>query len=355
MVLPLLVQRLRPRVDDRMGGGVMARDYSKTNLTIWQDPEFRSLPWPAQHVYRMFWDHPGLSYCGVVDYRPARMLGWGAGWKRADFEALVACLRARHFLVVDETTEECLVRSWVRFDGILKQPRLAVSMANAFGEVGSNTIRGVIVSELHKLRDREPGAGGWDKPQVQDILGFPAVDAKTIDLPSDPFASGFEVGFGSASGSVSGSISAAFGPNATSGLGVGLGVAYNSNDTITTTPVHQVVGGEVLDETVAATASPTKKTSRRKPETRLPDDWQPTEQHMQKRRDGIDVEREAEKFRLHAEANDRRQVSWNAAFSQWLLNARPTPGLTVLRSQQDGPVDESLLPPVEDSWMRSSR
>jgi hypothetical protein len=64
---------------------------------------------------------------------------------------------------------------------------------------------------------------------------------------------------------------------------------------------------------------------RKRPSTRLPDDWQPTESHWERRHDGIDVQREADTFRAHAEANDRRAVNWNAAFTQWLLKAKPSP------------------------------
>lgn len=290
----------------------MARDYAKTNLTIWQDPEWRALPWPAQHVYKMFWEHPGLSYCGVVDWRPTKMLGWGDGWARGDLMALVDCLRARHFLVVDEDTEECLVRSWIRFDGVIKQPRLTVSMCNAFGEVGSNALRGVIVDELRKLKERDPEAAGWAKPQTTDILGFPATNAKELPVPEDPFGSGFAI----ALGSVSVPVSEAFGPNPTSGFGTGLGTPYNSNSTITTTPLHPAVQNEVIDEDAA-----TPPKVRKKPSKKLPADWEPTEEHKSRAiQDGIDLATQVDRFKAHAEANDRRQANWNAAFTQWLLN-----------------------------------
>jgi hypothetical protein len=71
-----------------------------------------------------------------------------------------------------------------------------------------------------------------------------------------------------------------------------------------------------------------KSTARKKPAVRLPADWQPTDAHLQKRDDGIDVQREADTFRAHAEANDRRCVNWNAAFTQWLLKARPSQAAT---------------------------
>lgn len=94
-----------------------------------------------------------------------------------------------------------------------------------------------------------------------------------------------------------------------------------------TVDVDVDVDGELMVSGVdaPAPASTTKTNARRKrPATRLPDDWKPSEQHWEKRHDAIDVAREAQAFRLHAEANDRRQANWNAAFSQWLLNARPT-------------------------------
>ncbi|MGH3095485.1 MAG: hypothetical protein ACRDMV_05730 [Streptosporangiales bacterium] len=63
--------------------------------------------------------------------------------------------------------------------------------------------------------------------------------------------------------------------------------------------------------------------SARKRATKLPEDWQPTERHHSFASEHrLNVDREVFRFRNHAEANDRRQVSWNAAFSTWLDKAR---------------------------------
>lgn len=60
---------------------------------------------------------------------------------------------------------------------------------------------------------------------------------------------------------------------------------------------------------------------RKKPSTRLPSDWTPSDEHTARCvQDGIDINAQVARFRAHAEANDRRQVNWNAAFTQWLLN-----------------------------------
>lgn len=56
--------------------------------------------------------------------------------------------------------------------------------------------------------------------------------------------------------------------------------------------------------------------------SRLPSDWSPTAGHIERAKDaGLDVIREAEKFRSHAEENGRKAKVWNAAFTRWLINA----------------------------------
>ena len=64
---------------------------------------------------------------------------------------------------------------------------------------------------------------------------------------------------------------------------------------------------------------------RKKPASRLPDSWAPNEAHTQYAgAEGIALDFQAERFRTHAEANDRRIVNWDAAFKNWLLKAERT-------------------------------
>lgn len=61
--------------------------------------------------------------------------------------------------------------------------------------------------------------------------------------------------------------------------------------------------------------------SRRTPPHPLPDDWQPNDTHAEiATTEGVDLAREAAKFRDHAAANDRRQPDWDATFRKWLRN-----------------------------------
>ena len=64
----------------------------------------------------------------------------------------------------------------------------------------------------------------------------------------------------------------------------------------------------------------TKRT--KAPETPLPADWAPNDAHReQAARLGVDIEREAGRYRDHAEAHGRRLVSWDAGFRTWLSRA----------------------------------
>src|SRR5690625_1130485 len=165
---------------------LMAREFSKFNLAIWQDDDCRALPPPPQHLYMVLWTHPVLTYAGVVDWRPGRLAALAGGWTAEDVRTAADCLEARLFIVTDEDTEECLIRSWVRFDGLMKQPRMAVSFANAYAETASSEIRGVIIHELNKLHSREPDLAGWAKPQVADMLNLAQTDPRSRALPEDP-------------------------------------------------------------------------------------------------------------------------------------------------------------------------
>lgn len=64
------------------------------------------------------------------------------------------------------------------------------------------------------------------------------------------------------------------------------------------------------------------KPSRRKPERPLPATWEPNDAHrgyaFEHR---LNVERETQRFRDHATANDRRARDWDAAFRMWLSKA----------------------------------
>lgn len=168
----------------------MARKYAAFNVPIWQDDDWRALPREAQHLYMVLWTHPVLDYAGVVGWHPGRIAALAHEWTAEQVIEAAQCLEARLFLVIDPDTEECLVRSWFRFDGVMEHNKLCVSFANAFAAVASNDIRGVLVHEARKVRKLYPDLIAWTKPQVLSILDLNALDPRDRDLPPDPLAPG---------------------------------------------------------------------------------------------------------------------------------------------------------------------
>lgn len=154
----------------------MARDYAAVSRGIWRDDDFLDLTPTAQHLYFVLLTDPKLSYCGVTDWMPRRLAARAKNWAPEDVHEAGVELDSRRLIVVDEDTEEVLIKSFVRYDGVLRHNRLCVSMANAFGDVASKHLRGVIVHQLLRLQTEEPDLPAWDKPQVRDVLRRAVLD-----------------------------------------------------------------------------------------------------------------------------------------------------------------------------------
>jgi hypothetical protein len=138
-------------------GGLMPRSHARILTSIWDDPDFQVLSVPAQRLYLLLLSQDSLNNAGRILLTVRR---WSNGCKAttpADIRKSLAELDAHRFVVVDEDTEEVLVRSFIRNDGILKQPQM---MKNALREalaVNSPRLRAVLAAELRKLH-REDAA-----------------------------------------------------------------------------------------------------------------------------------------------------------------------------------------------------
>lgn len=165
------------------------KDHGRMNLDIWGDDDFLDVSPLAQHLYFVLWFSPGLSYCGAGDWHPGRISAKANGWTAFDVQAAAAELSraAGHFLLIDDTTDEFLLRSWIKHDGLWKQPNMAVSMANARADLASRTLRGVVVHEVSKIKRREPGSASWKRNAVAQMLTQTAIDPDTVDRYT-PFA-----------------------------------------------------------------------------------------------------------------------------------------------------------------------
>ncbi|WP_408930783.1 hypothetical protein ACKFR8_05215 [Corynebacterium axilliensis] len=157
------------------------RDFAQIKLSIWNDDAFLDLSNNAQLLYFVLISHPTMNRAGVGTWHAGRLSGMCASWTRQDVERAACELIDGRFIVVDEDTDEFLVRTFVRHDGLMKQRNLATTMAREFAAVGSRSIKGVVVWELRRLHEEHPEFKGWGSDEALALL-----KKRAIDPSSDP-------------------------------------------------------------------------------------------------------------------------------------------------------------------------
>lgn len=152
----------------------MARSYAPIYTSIWHDPEFVALSSRAQRAYFLALSQPEISYCGVVGYTTRRWARMAGDTKPRDVERAVAELEAAGFVLLDAETEELWVRSFVKHNGVLKQPQLRTAMRREYDDIHSATIRRLFFLSL-PAKERE----GLQAPCPQPDGTLPAACAST--------------------------------------------------------------------------------------------------------------------------------------------------------------------------------
>ncbi len=154
----------------------MAREKASINLEIWGDADWRDLTDPAQSLWHKLMEYK-IDYCGVGAFHPGRLAAMTRE-QTAD-QVMIAAqeLSDKFWVVFDQTTDEFMVRGYLRHDGVLRQPRLAVSAALAYASIASNKVRAVVVYEVQRFRRENPDLPAWDKPQMKSLLKQPATPA----------------------------------------------------------------------------------------------------------------------------------------------------------------------------------
>lgn len=285
----------------------MARDHARVSLSVWADDDWRDLSPAAQHLYFVLLTQPSLSYAGVADWRPARLRALASPWRPDGFNRAAVELARQLYIVVDEDTEEVLIRSFVRHDGLMKQRNMAVSMVRAYEAIASKGIRGVFVHELARLRESDPELAGWvscahllDNRSVDPAdypTGYPGND-HDVNPSGDPSVEGQSGG--QSSPSVDGCP--------------------------TPTPSPAPTPHSLLPSPAAKAAEGPRKRA-----TRIPDDFRPSpavRDDMATKRPEVDLELETEKFRDYWAAKagkDATKLDWDATWRNWIRNARVAP------------------------------
>lgn len=139
----------------------MARDHARLLVSIWDDNEFVSLDSCTQVVYFSLISSRDLSWCGVAPLLPKRIARNFADGSDRKVTNSLSRLERGNFLVVDRDTSEVLVRSYVRHDGILKQPNVTKALVRAMDRVHSDRLLVAVKAELGRHLADEPDLKGW--------------------------------------------------------------------------------------------------------------------------------------------------------------------------------------------------
>lgn len=281
----------------------MARSYASVYLTIWNDPDFRSLSFAAQWLYFTMLTYPTLTSCGVMEWREAKLVRMTEGITVQELREAAWELGQRRLIAVDPDTEEALVRSFVRHDGGLKSPNMAKGIVREHGTIASRKLMELVSVEVRRAIEEHPDWTG-----VKEVWPVAKQFMEPIGNPSDLVPIWFHSGSGNPSDLVSGGSD--FDPPKK-------GEPFQNRFPPSPSPSPSPNGERVP----SADADP-PKTTRRKPKVPLPDDWTPKPSHVEKAGDlRLDLNLQAERFRNSALANDRRYSNWDTAFTNWLTKA----------------------------------
>lgn len=121
-------------------------------VEIWEDADFIALSPLAQRAYMFLLSQPDLAHTGVIALRPKRWARKSPGLTAAQLGDNLAELEAARFLIVDDETEEVLVRSFMRRDRVFKQPNVMRAAADHVPLVESQPILRQLTAEMARIR-----------------------------------------------------------------------------------------------------------------------------------------------------------------------------------------------------------
>lgn len=167
----------------------MARSQANIYLTIWNDPDFLLLSPDAKLLYFTLLTHPTLNYCGIVDWRETRLAKMLGNITPERLRMAAWELGQKRLIAVDPDTEEALVRSFVRHDGVLKSPNVTKGMVREYGAITSLKLRELVTLEVRRALHDDPDLKGV-KEAVPVTKQFPNSSGNPSDLVPEWFQFG---------------------------------------------------------------------------------------------------------------------------------------------------------------------
>lgn len=199
----------------------MAREHARLLTRIWNDDDFLRLTGDAQRAYMLLVSQRTINNAGVLPLQIGKWARKAADASVEHVEKALAELVEQRYVAIDRDTEEVLVRSFIRNDGVVKQPNILKSALRQAVMVESASLRAVLAEELRRLgRDDARAVAEEINPEplrnpsetVPDDFPNPSPETRREPQPNpsnrtlpEPFALGSGVGIGESFSSESGS------------------------------------------------------------------------------------------------------------------------------------------------------
>lgn len=130
----------------------MARNHARIFTSIWNDDDFLDLSSGAQRVYLLLLSQQNLSHAGLLPLTVTRWANKAKDTTVEQFEGYLEELGMAGFVVIDEHTEELLLRSFMRRDEVYKQPNVMAAAVTDAKAVASPALRRCLAVEVQRIR-----------------------------------------------------------------------------------------------------------------------------------------------------------------------------------------------------------
>ncbi|WP_102158725.1 hypothetical protein [Zhihengliuella halotolerans] len=138
------------------------RRFAQLHVSIWDDDDFLDLRGIEQWLFIHLASSTSTNFAGVTEWRPRKISQKARDWTPDQIEDAGWNLARLHYLLIDEDTEEVLVRSFIRNNELLRQPNMGKAVARGYSETGSRALRAVIVHELRRLHAENDAWVSWE-------------------------------------------------------------------------------------------------------------------------------------------------------------------------------------------------
>ena len=153
----------------------MARKEARVFTGIWDQPDWQKLSADAQWMYMFLISQTDIAHTGVLSLRERRWAQSAQGLVGKDILLRLGELEQAGYVVVDERTEEVLVRSFMRHDQVFLQPNLMHSAVAMLPAIRSHRVRHALWVEITRIvRDNGDRArAGRGEPPLSEKQKVP--------------------------------------------------------------------------------------------------------------------------------------------------------------------------------------